>query len=135
MVEYSSDKYIIDFGAIVPQLLLELSSNIIEKNNLALLFQECHSILVKLLPTSLDNCKSRSIEHSHFYIGNDDPNNAFVSIVLKVMPGRSPDTLAKVSHAMLSALQNYFAESLKKLNCQISLEMMELQETYYKIKG
>jgi len=79
----------------MPQLILEFSSNILEKNNLVTLFQECHSILEKKLPTDIDSCKSRAIECHDYYIGNGEPNNAFVHISLKIMPGRSLDTLKK----------------------------------------
>lgn len=117
----------------MPQLTLEFSSNIIEKNNLSSLFQECHSILEKILPTDINSCKSRSIECHNYYIGNGEPNNAFIHISLKIMPGRSFDTLKNTGDNMMAILKNYFSTSLKKLNLQITLEIMELQKTYFKI--
>ena len=117
----------------MPQLTLEFSSNVIEKNNLNKLFQECHFLLEKLLPTNIDSCKSRAIEYLHYHIGNGEPNNAFVHITLKVMPGRSVDTLKIVGDDMMAILENYFSSSLKKLNLQMTLEIMELQQTYFKI--
>jgi 5-carboxymethyl-2-hydroxymuconate isomerase len=117
----------------MPQLILEFSSNIVEKNNLANLFQEFHSILEKILPTDIDSCKSRSMECHNYYIGNGDPNNAFVHISLKIMPGRNLDTLKNVGDSMMAILKIYFASSLKELNLQITLEVMELQKTYFKI--
>ncbi|MEO8400318.1 MAG: hypothetical protein ABI597_00805 [Gammaproteobacteria bacterium] len=47
----------------MPQLILEFSSNIVEKNNFDNLFKGCHSILEKILPTDIESCKSRTIEH------------------------------------------------------------------------
>lgn len=116
----------------MPHLVLEYSSNIIEKSHMTYLFQECHSILEKMLPTDIDGCKSRSIECHNYYIGNGESNNAFVHISLKIMPGRSPDKLKSVGDNMMAVLKRYFAHSLNKLNVQITLEIMEL-ETYFKI--
>ena len=117
----------------MPQLTLEFSSNLIEKNNLFNLFQECHSILEKILPTNIESCKSRSIEYHNYYIGNGEPNNAFVHISLKIIPGRSFETLKNVGESMMVVLKNYFSNALNKLNLQITLEIMELQKTYFKI--
>lgn len=120
-------------GKIMPQLLLEFSSNVIEKSNLHNLFQECHTILAKTLPTDIDSCKSRGIECHSYYIGNGQPNNAFVHVTLKVMPGRSFEILQNLGIRLMEVLKNYFTESLKKKNLQITLEIIELQKTYFKI--
>ena len=86
-----------------------------------------------MLPTDINSCKSRAIECHHFYIENGAPNNGFVHVSLKIMPGRSFDTLKNLGDNMMTVLKNYFAISLKKLNMQITLEIMELQKTYFKI--
>lgn len=116
----------------MPHLTLELSSNIEEKNILSL-FKYCHSILSKMLPTEIHSCKSRSIVYDTYYIGDGKPNNAFVHLTVKIMPGRSPSTLKELSESIMNLLKNHFNESLKKLNLQITLEIIELQKTYFKI--
>jgi len=117
----------------MPQLTLEFTSNIVEKNNMNDLFQECHSILEKILPTDIDSCKSRSIEHHNYHIGDGNPNNAFVHVSLDIMPGRSLDTQKNVGDNLMLILKNYFASSLAELNLQITLEITELPRTYFKI--
>lgn len=117
----------------MPQLILEFSANILEKENIELLFQDLHSILSKTLPTDLDSCKSRLYFTDTYCVGNGQSNNAFIHITLKVMPGRSPDTLKTLGDSMMELLKNYFSESLKKLNLQVTLEIIELQKTYFKI--
>ena len=117
----------------MPQLILEYSSNVIEKNNLNNLFQECHSLLEKMLPTDISSCKSRSIERQNYYVGNGEPNNAFVHISLKIMPGRTPDTLKDIGDNIMAILKRYFEKSFENLNLQVTLEIMELQKTYFKV--
>jgi 5-carboxymethyl-2-hydroxymuconate isomerase len=117
----------------MPHLLLEFTSNIFEKDNIANLLQKCHSILVNTLPTEIESCKSRAIEHTLYSIGNGDPNNAFVHVSLKILPGRSTETLSKTSEHIMDLLKRHFHESSNKLNLQLTLEIMELQKTYFKI--
>lgn len=117
----------------MPQLILEFSSNILEKNNLTSLFQECHTLLEDILPTDINSCKSRAIEPRNYCIGNADPSNAFVRISLKILPGRSIDTLNNTGEKLMALFKNYFSLSLKQLKVQITLEIMELQKTYFKI--
>lgn len=116
----------------MPQLRLEFSSNIHEKNNMNNLFRQCHSILEKNLPTALNTCKSRAIECTDFYIGDGNSRHAFVHVSLKVMPGRSGEILENVAGKIMALLKEHFAKSLETLNLQITLELMELEKTYYK---
>lgn len=117
----------------MPQLRLEFSSNVLEKTNMTSLFHECHLILEKTLPTQINTCKSRAIECDLFYVGNGNQNNAFVHVSLKVLPGRDVETLKKLGEVMMDLFQKYFADSMQKLNLQITLEIMELEKTYFKV--
>lgn len=117
----------------MPQLRLEFSSNIHEKNDMSSLFRQCHSILEKNLPTALNTCKSRAIECTDFYIGDGNHTHAFVHVSLKVMPGRGGDILENVAGKIMAVLKEHFAKSLGLLNLQITLEVMELEKTYYKL--
>ena len=117
----------------MPHLLIEFTSNIIEKDTIPSLLQECHSILVNTLPTDIGSCKSRAMEHAVYFVGNGDPNNAFVHISLKIMPGRSTDTLNKAGELIITLLKRFFHKSSNELNLQFTLEIEELQKTYFKI--
>ncbi len=118
----------------MPHLILEFSSNIIEKNNLSELFKTCHIILANELPADLGSCKSRSLESNAYYIGDGRATNAFVHISVKVKPGRSEEALQRVAGKLMAVFQSYFTASLKSLNLQITLEILELQNIYFSIK-
>lgn len=119
----------------MPQLTLEFSSNIIEKIGIECLFASCHTLLANTLPAELASCKSRIIEATTFYIGDGNPNNAFVHMSLKVKAGRSKETLKKVGESLMEILKAHFKDSAQKLNLQITIEIMELQDTYFKIQS
>lgn len=117
----------------MPQLRLEYSANVLEKNNMTQLFEACHKTLVEILPTDIKTCKSRAIECESFYVGDGNPKNAFVHVALKVLPGRDAEVLKKVGEVIMDILKNYFSQSLQAFNLQITLEVMELEKTYFKV--
>ncbi len=116
----------------MPQLILEHSSNIFEKDDLFDILNHLNSFLSEKLPTELASCKSRSVEYQTYCIGDGSQNNAFIHINLKVMPGRSLEKLNDVGKSMMDILKQYFCKSAKQLNLQITIEISELQKTYYK---
>lgn len=116
----------------MPQLRLEYSSNVIEKNNFSELFRAAHAMLSEKLPTEINTCKSRAIECGTFYIGDGHSDRGFVHVSLKVLPGRGEEILKNVGESMMEILKNYFSDSQKKLKLQITLELMELKKTYFK---
>jgi 5-carboxymethyl-2-hydroxymuconate isomerase len=120
----------------VPQLRLDYTTNIIEKNNFASLFEKCHKILADNLPTKIESCKSRAVEQEDYYIGNGDSENAFICVQLQVMSGRPKDVLNFVAENILAEFKNHFSKSLAQRKLQITLEMIELsEEMYFKIKS
>lgn len=119
----------------MPQLILEFSDNIIEQHDINDLMQTCNEALVVGLSTDLASCKTRAIKHSLYHIGDGDPNNAFVHASLKVMPGRTNEIIQNMGNNMMEILKAYFAESQQKLNLQITIEISELQDMYFKFVG
>lgn len=117
----------------MPQLTLEFTSNIIEKNDMPNLFEKCHAVLTAMLPTEIEHCKSRAMECNNFYIGEGYQTNAFIHLTLKVMPGRSAQTLENVAAALMQINKDHFIKSLEKLKLQITLELHELPNIYLKI--
>lgn len=117
----------------MPQLTLEYSSNIIEKNNLIFLLKSAHELIAKELPANIASCKSRAMQRDVYCVGDGDASNAFVHLVLKVLPGRDIDVRTAVGQSLIALLKKYFAESLAKLNLQITVELDELPKTYFKL--
>lgn len=116
----------------MPHLVLEYSDNVLEKEDLTSLFAKCHVLLAKTLPTEISSCKSRAIVCNTFYLAEGHEKNAFVHVTLKIMSGRSRETLNNTGHLLLDLLKSYFSESIRKLHLQISLEIDALPEAYFK---
>lgn len=114
----------------MPHLVLEYSSNVIEKDNLSRLLLECHNILAQSLPAKIESCKSRAIECTTYCVGDGNPANAFVHVSLAIMAGRTLETLKATADKLMEIYRNYFDRSLQQLNLQITIEISELAKTY-----
>ncbi len=101
----------------MPQLTLEFSPTVVEKEDMIGLFQKCHEILVQTLPTELGSCKSRAFETPIFYIGDGDPNNAFVHVSLKSMPGRTVETLTQAGENLMKLFKTHLCVCFSCLSC------------------
>lgn len=116
----------------MPQLILEYSDNVLEKNDLFHLLKKINLFLAESLPAELSSCKSRAIKWDTYCIGDGSMDNAFVHINLKVMSGRDVEKLTNVGHGMIEILKKYFYQSAQHLKLQITIEIAELQTTYLK---
>lgn len=116
----------------MPQITLELSANIIEKNNITLVLKKIHTILATVLPTDIQTCKSRSFICDHFLVGRGDADMAFVHCTLKIMRGRTSQIQKETAEQVLNMLKEAYVESSEALRLQITVEVLEISETYVK---
>ncbi|MCC5013568.1 MULTISPECIES: 5-carboxymethyl-2-hydroxymuconate Delta-isomerase [Legionella] len=117
----------------MPQLLLEYSANVIEKDKITAVFPLLHAVLSQDLPAQLGNCKSRAVECKDYYIADGQPQQAFILVNLTILAGRSEETLQKVGEKLIAVLKQHFSASLNKLQLQIFLEIDVLEKHYFKI--
>jgi 5-carboxymethyl-2-hydroxymuconate isomerase len=116
----------------MPQFILEYSENVIEQDHLPALLQKINFYLTDVLPADIHACKSRAIKQTIFCVGEGQPSNAFIHGTLKIMPGRTFEKLTEAGNGIMDILKSHFSESAKQLNLQITLEIDELQKTYFK---
>lgn len=124
----------------MPHIVLEISENLSfeqeDDHANKILLNQIHLILTEMLPTDINNCKSRIIKHKDFYAGDGSSSNAFAHLSIKIMPGRTEQLLKSVGENIIRTLENHynkFSSRLTiKLNTQISLEITELSACYFK---
>ncbi len=116
----------------MPHLILEYSANVPEKNGFHTLFMRLHTLLAQSLPTELSGCRSRALECVHYCVGDGNEHNAFIHLTLKIMPGRSEEKRMKLGNELVAALQEYCSKNFHAQKIQLSVEMLELQPTYFK---
>lgn len=115
----------------MPQIILEASDNIIE-TDFEQALSEIHQILVDILPTKLEACKSRVIRHKEFLLGDGNINNAFIHLSIKIVQGRTKEIIDTATNKIMIVLQNNFKESENKLNLKLSVAIDDLPQSYLK---
>ncbi len=115
----------------MPHLILEASSNIIETNDkVKVILQDCQNLLVERLPTKLTSCKSRLVLHDVFVLGDNNPVNAFVHLSVRILKGRSANLINEVSKLLVEVLSQGFSKSSEQLHLGISVEITDLNDNY-----
>ncbi len=117
----------------MPQITIEYSSNIIEKDSLPKLLMQIHQLLEKMLSANINSCKSRAYECNTFMVGDNKPERGFVHTTLKLLPGRTEMQIQQLEKECMNILSKNFATSLSQLQLQITLEISELSTFYSKV--
>lgn len=116
----------------MPHLILEYSDNLIEKETLKDVFQTLHVYLSEALPSEIQSCKGRAIECPNFIVGDGRQSQAFAHLTVKVLPGRTQSHLKHISESLFNRLQLTLKRSRTELNLSLSVEIIELADTYTK---
>jgi 5-carboxymethyl-2-hydroxymuconate isomerase len=115
----------------MPHLRLEYSANVKEKVKPKELFSACHRILVDTVNADLFRCQSRAIPCDLFHVGEGSPDEAFIHLEILLLEGRSLPKLQEAGKQILKTLEKYFIRSLKELNMQISVRVVEFSQSHY----
>lgn len=117
----------------MPHFVLEYSDNILEELDLKGFFKRLHTLLAENGPFQLSNMKSRAIRRQEFYMADGEESNAFVHLALSILKGRDLSLRQAVGKKILSFLRSEFSRSSNQLNCQITVEIREMEgDTYFK---
>lgn len=115
----------------MPHCILEYSSNVIDQPDMNQLLHRMHNVLMEAGTFRMADFKSRVIRHDVYFIGDGANNQAFVSLDLQVMAGKSDEQKVKLSKALVDVLQEAFAKTLKELRASISVQVSDVHKASY----
>ncbi len=118
----------------MPQLTLEYTDNIQQKIDFSEVYREMHGVLFDVGGIPLENCKSRAIRRSDYFIGKGESNEAFVHVEVAFLTGRALELKQEIGRRVLQILEKCYSQPLSAHNLQITVEIRELaKELYFKI--
>jgi 5-carboxymethyl-2-hydroxymuconate isomerase len=85
-----------------------------------------------MLPTQIENCKSRIVKYDDYLLAGGDINNAFVHVAIGVLSGRTEELLKDTANIILEKLKIYFKDSAAERNLQITISITNLPNIYLK---
>ncbi|MHA1966499.1 MAG: 5-carboxymethyl-2-hydroxymuconate Delta-isomerase [Candidatus Hodarchaeales archaeon] len=117
----------------MPQILLEYTSNLTEPNNLESLVLELHKRIQAICSIDIKNCKTRVNILHQFYIGQNQTDNAFIHLEIKLFEGRTPDTKSKLAELAIKLLKNYFSINNENFSIDFTVHILDIiKQEYFK---
>ena len=114
----------------MPHIILEYSQNLPELPDFRALFDDIHQALHRLGGIKLENCKSRTRTAEHFYIGDGDPDNAFIHLNIEFVEGRSDEVKKAIGQECLELVKRYYHMHLSEA-LQITVKIDDIPLDFY----
>ena len=117
----------------MPHITLQFTDNIESLPNFNQLFSEVHQTINAIAGIKIENCKSKAIKLENFYIGDGSKSKGFLHLEVKFLAGRSIEVKSEIGRNLLQILKNQFEKSIKLLDSQITIEIIDIEKNcYYK---
>jgi len=116
---------------VMPHCILEYTDNIADELRWADIFKEIHAILIATGEWHGVEIKSRALELTNYYIGNGNPHQAFVTLCIQILAGRSDSLKKSISESCLKVLAGHFPLTLKQLQTSITVQIVDIHEASY----
>lgn len=116
----------------MPHCIFEYTDNIADDLIWTDIFKEIHAILLATGEWYGADIKSRAIKLDNYYVGNGNPHQAFVSLSIQILAGRSDDLKKSIAESCLKALASHFPLTLKQLQASITVQIVDIHEPSYR---
>ncbi len=115
----------------MPQITLEYTDNCSDCEGFHDLFYAIHKVLNNVGGIDLNNCKSRALVLSNYYIADGNPTHGMVHLSIRFVEGRSEKVRQGIGAQCLELLKRHFAEDLDRLTLQLTVELGDIQLAHY----
>lgn len=115
----------------MPHLTLEYSTNVAAGVDAAVLFSALHQGLSRIGTFKIQDFKSRAYPAAGFFIGTGKDNQSFVNLDIATFGGKSVDERKLLTDTALKILADYFEAALQATNCDISVQVTELERDVF----
>jgi 5-carboxymethyl-2-hydroxymuconate isomerase len=115
----------------MPHLIIEYTDNIAEEPHWQHLYRELHAVLIATGEWYSPDIKSRSIRLTNYSIGNGSPDQAFVSLTLQILSGRSDELKKSVAENCLKVLAGHFHRTLEMLQASVTVQIVDIHRPSY----
>lgn len=117
----------------MPHIQVEYSANIQSLDTTGLL-SDINQALIATGVVQAQDLKSRITMNSDYLIGlaDDEVEQAYIHVQLSILSGRTDAEKAKLQDQVLMALQRFKVTCPKKLQVQLSSELIEMSKVFYR---
>ncbi len=116
----------------MPHCILEASDNLLDQPDWPALLRGVNGKLVATGLFTEADIKSRVIHHSAFVIGDGSPDQAFVTLNLQILGGRTDEVKAQLSEALLPLLVAAFPKTMAGMRCSLTVQITDIHRPSYR---
>ena len=117
-------------GAPVPHQVIEYSSNLESRVDIAALVKLMHEAAASIEAFPRDALRTRASRRDVYCIADHHPENAFVHVVLRIASGRTEEVKKAAGETMFAALCDFLAPVQARTPLGISFEMQEIDPVF-----
>ncbi len=110
----------------MPHLVVEYSDNVARHHDIDELLAVVHDAALATGLPPLAGLRTRGVSRAHYRIATGDPDFAFIAIVARIGPGRSPDDKTAFLNAVLDAAEAEVDRAGGPLVVSWSIEIQEI---------
>ena len=116
----------------MPHCILEASDNLLDQPDWTGLLREINGTLAATGLFKAADIKSRAVRHGVFVIGDGSPDQAFVTLNVQILSGRTDEVKAQLSEALLEVLAEAFPKTQAAMRCSLTVQISELHRPSYR---
>jgi 5-carboxymethyl-2-hydroxymuconate isomerase len=116
----------------MPHCILEASANLLDQPDWAGLLREVNGTLAATGLFKVADIKSRFRSHEVFAIGDGAADQAFVTLNVQILDGRTDEVKARLSEALLPLLARAFPRTLAGMKCSLTVQITDIHRPSYR---
>lgn len=115
----------------MPTIHFEYTDNLKIADGLKPFLNEVHNLLVQIIKTDLPTCRSLIACFDDYVVGDGNPDNAFIQLTIKMLPGRSSDVKRKLGNMLFERIQTTFEKEITRLKTQVRVYLQDTDIEHY----
>ncbi len=117
----------------MPHLLIQYSSNLEARADISAFCELMRQKITTLTTYPLGGIRVRAEPQKHYALADGHQDNAFIDMIFRLGKGRSFEQKQETGDLLMQETQDFFKDELAKGYLMASLELVELQETSWKV--
>lgn len=115
----------------MPQIIVDYSADLDDSFDRRGFALALHPLVAETVSTKLPACKTRFRRADDFVVGDAATGDAVVNVAIAMLPGRTPETKARLTEAVLELLAGHL-KPVDGLTVHASAEVRDLDASYRK---
>jgi 5-carboxymethyl-2-hydroxymuconate isomerase len=116
----------------MPHCILEASDNLLDQPDWVGLLREINGTLVATGLFRAADIKSRFLRHQVFAIGDGSTDQAFVTLNVQILGGRTDEVMGQLSEALLPVLTRAFPRTFAQMKCSLTVQITDIHRPSYR---